>query len=274
MNARQIGILTNDPTPVFQRNVIAGVREVADARDYEIVIETDFRNAEAANRFPFDPFHVQGVLVIANAASNRFLQEMHNTGVPITLVSHQVPGSSIPAVFSNNAQGIAALVTHLVKRCGRRRLVYVGGIADQIDAIQREMAFADEVMRHNLKETHFLEGAFSAQVAVESLRRWRESGTPFDAVLAADYLMAIAIVEDLRASRIAVPEQVAVVGFGNGTEAEDIGLTTVSADITELGQHAARQLIRQIEGLRIRGTTTLSVELVVRETCGYCLIDA
>jgi DNA-binding LacI/PurR family transcriptional regulator len=59
---------------------------------------------------------------------------------------------------------------------------------------------------------------------------------------------------------------VAVVGFGDGPEAAQAGLTTVAADITELGRRAARQLIGQIEGLRIRGLTLLSTELIERES--------
>jgi DNA-binding LacI/PurR family transcriptional regulator len=36
--------------------------------------------------------------------------------------------------------------------------------------------------------------------------------------------------------------------------------------VTELGRRAARQLIGQIEGLRIRGLTLLSTELIERES--------
>lgn len=70
----------------------------------------------------------------------------------------------------------------------------------------------------------------------------------------------------IQAAGLRVPEDVAVVGFGDGPEAARAGLTTVAADVVELGRRGARQLIGQIEGLRIRGLTLLSTELVERAT--------
>jgi DNA-binding LacI/PurR family transcriptional regulator len=91
-------------------------------------------------------------------------------------------------------------------------------------------------------------------------------GERFDGVVVSDYVMAIAAVKTLRAAGITVPGDVSVVGFGDAPEAEAAGLTTVAAAITELGACAARQLIAQINGLRISGMTTLSVRLAIRET--------
>ena len=78
--------------------------------------------------------------------------------------------------------------------------------------------------------------------------------------------MAEAAMNVIKASGQRIPDDVAVVGFGDGPEAAQAGLTTVAADVTELGRRAARQLIGQIEGLRIRGLTLLSTELIERAT--------
>jgi DNA-binding LacI/PurR family transcriptional regulator len=78
--------------------------------------------------------------------------------------------------------------------------------------------------------------------------------------------MADAAMNVIKASGRRIPEDVAVVGFGDAPEAAQAGLTTVAADVTELGRRGARQLIGQIEGLRIRGLTLLSTELIERET--------
>lgn len=153
-------------------------------------------------------------------------------------------------------------------RPGRRRVVFIRGLEGQWDSKGRETAFAREVMRYNLHvpPEHMLRGDFSAAVAARSLEALIASGAQFDAVLAADYLMGIAAVETLRRAGYAVPEGVSVVGFGDALEAEAAGLTTVAADVAEQGRRAARQLIRQIEGLPIRGMTVLSVRLVIRDT--------
>ena len=154
--------------------------------------------------------------------------------------------------------------------CGRSQLVFVGGIPEQSDSVLRETAFRRELLRHNisLPENHFLRGDFSPEVAVEAMRAFLRAGNRCDGIIAADYMMAIAIIDDLGAQGIDVPGQVSVVGFGDAPAAEQAGLTTVAANVRELGRRAAHQLIGQIQGLTMRGVTTLSVELMIRQTCG------
>ena len=98
------------------------------------------------------------------------------------------------------------------------------------------------------------------------MREFLASGAAFDAVVASDYLMAEAAMHEIQMSGRRIPDEVAVVGFGDGPEAALAGITTVAADVTELGRRAARQLIGQINGLRIRGLTLLSTELIERDT--------
>jgi DNA-binding LacI/PurR family transcriptional regulator len=213
---------------------------------------------------------LEGMMVIANAAADQLLCELHESRMPISLVSHRIPGTSIPVVMSNNAQGIAELVKHLVVNCGRRELAFLRGLTDQNDAREREAAFRRELLRYSLRvpESRFVRGEFSAEVAAEAIGELIQRGERFDGLIVSDYVMAIAAVKILRAAGISVPEDVSVVGFGDAPEAEAAGLTTVAAAITELGMCAARQLIAQINGLRISGMTTLSVRLAIRETCG------
>ncbi len=210
-----------------------------------------------------------GVLSIADATPVPLLRDMLDAGIPLSLVSHYVPELPVPAVVADNAAGMVALVEHTVNVCNRRQLVYISGVAGQRDSEEREAAFQRELLRYNLTvpPTHMLRGEFEPEIAAESLRNLIDSAATFDAVIAADYLMGVAALNTLRAAGFAVPQEVAVVGFGDAPEAEQAGLTTVSADVVEQGRRAARQLFSQIEGLHISGLTVLSVALIIRDTC-------
>lgn len=264
----QLGVITNNQYSVFQRNVIAGARQVAETHGYELVIDSYAEDEAHPRPITLDYQRMAGVLVIANAAPPALLHAIYQAGIPLSLVSHADPDLPVPAVFADNAQGIGQLVQHLVEVCGRRDLVFIRGLRGQRDSDEREAVFAREAMRYNLRvpPAHLLNGDFSAEIAAAALQRLIASGAYFDGVVASDYLMGIAAVETLRANGWAVPDEVSVVGFGDGSEAEAAGLTTVAADVVEQGRRAARQLISQIEGLAIRGITLLSVRLVVRAT--------
>ena len=205
-----IAVLTNDPGAVFQQQVISGAREILEARGFDMTIWRELSAPSAEHGYPFDPFTVKGMLVLANIAEDNTLRALWERNVPISLVSHVIPGTNIPSVLSNNEQGINKLVKHLVERCGRQRIIYVRGIADQEDAIRRENAFRRALVRHNLdvESMVFVEGEFAPETASASIRTLLEQGVAFDAVLAADYPMAIEAVNTLRAHGISVPQQV------------------------------------------------------------------
>jgi LacI family transcriptional regulator len=271
-----LGVITNNQHQVFQRAVIAGIRQVAEQHGYGVVVDSCAEDPDAPKGITLNPLDVAGILVIANVAPDSFLRNVHQMGKPLSLVSHQVPNTPIPSVMSNNDQGIAELVKHLVTRCNRRSLAFIRGLMDQNDGRQRERVFRQEMMRYNLPiaETHFLRGDFSPTEAAISVEEMLDRDIHFDAIVAADYVMGVAALDVLRNGGVAVPQAVSVVGYGDAPEAEAAGLTTVAASVNELGACAARQLISQIKGAKISGVTMLSVELIVRETCGYKMAEA
>jgi LacI family transcriptional regulator len=264
-----IGIATNSPTDVFQRDVIAGASAVAaqNGDDIRVMVAT-------GNALPDLP-PLGGLLVIANVLSDAALAQLHQRGLPISLVSHHVANLPIPAVAPNNAQGIAILVEHLVVDCQRRRIVFIQGDMNQSDGIQRDAAFRQELMRYNLDlpPEFFLRGDFVPGIGAASVAQFVAERRDFDAVLGSDYLMALGAVEAIAAAGLRVPEEVSVVGFGDAPEAESAGLTTVAADVVDLGRRAARQLIGQMRGMKIRGQTLLSASLCERNTSRRRLAD-
>lgn len=259
-------VFTNDAGAVFQSAVIRGATAVLDAAGRRVEV-VEVGPQAPASALPRGVGAADGALVLASALSEPALRELWRSAGAVTLVSHLASEARVPAVLHDNAQGMRQLVEHLVA-CGRRSFVYVRGDVTQVDGRQREEAFREEVLRHGLEvgEDDLLEGGFVPEVARASVARLARARDDFDAVVAADYLMAIAAVEELRSAGVAVPGRVSVVGFGDGPEASTAGLTVVAADVEELGRRAARQLVAQLEGGRLTGYTLLSTRLVVRAT--------
>lgn len=262
--------LVNNLEGVFQQSVLQGAEAVLAARGVTVEAlalgglagEAEMKGvaADVATR-------ARGVLIISNALSDDALEVVMSRGAVATLVSHHVPGPTAPpTLMFDNRQGLQQLVSHLVADCGRGRPVFIGGDATQLDAQERKRAFLDEAVRHDLRvpEENLLTGDFTPERAGAELQRFMAAGGRFDSVVAADYLMAIAAQDALRTAGVTVPGEVAVVGFGDGPEAEAAGVTTVAADVVELGRRAARQLLAQLEGGRLTGRTLLSTHLIRR----------
>jgi LacI family transcriptional regulator len=260
----KFGVVTNNDQDVFQRDILRGVSETAQKRGYQAMplFVSDWQLPPKA----LDG--LAGVVIIANCLTDETLRGIYKMGMPLSLVSHQISDLPIPVLSPDNFEGVQLLVEHLVVQCQRKRIVFIQGDLTQKDGIKRDAIFRREMMRYNLPvlPEFVLKGDFMPHIARESLAHLLSQRQDFDAVLASDYLMGLEALHVLYSANIAVPQQVCVVGFGDAPEAEQAGLTTVAADVIELGRRAARQLIGQIEGLLIRGTTLISAELIKRNT--------
>jgi LacI family transcriptional regulator len=265
----RLGVITNDQHAVFQRSVIAGVNDVASQHDYDVIVDSIAEDPANPRPVSLTMESLAGVLIVANALPDERLHKIYRNGLPMTLVSHFVPDVPVPAIVSDNTQGIAQLVSYLVDECHCRRIVFIQGNMEQRDGIKRDLAFRQELLRHDLeiRDDYFLRGDFDVRVAGSSLRDFLQKTVNFDAVLASDYLMAVETIKILRETQFLVPEDVCVVGFGDGPESAEAGLTTVAANIVDVGRRATRQLMGQIGGLRIQGLTILSTTLVERDSC-------
>lgn len=241
-------MITNDPDGVFQQAVIRGIDDIGWKNKYDLAIN----QTEGAD----------GYIVIANAANEAFFEAAKAAEKPVTLVSDVRP--DFPSVVFDNRQGILDLVRHLLDDCGRSEIVFVRGIGAQYDAREREAAFHEALLRNRLQAAGMIDGEFDAETAARGLEAFIEAGHRFNAVIASDYVMGSALIERLQRMDRDVPDEIAVTAFGEGHEAMDVGLTTVSANVVELGKRAMRQVIYQVEGVPIAGVTMLRVRLMVR----------
>lgn len=264
-----IGVITNDRHQVFQRDLITGIIDYAEGHHFKVVVDSIAENPDHPQPISLDITQLTGVIVITNVLDDAQLADLHQTGKPISLISHFTPILPIPAVVQNNTEGINKLVDYLVEDCGRRNLVFIRGDMSQHDGRFRDKMFQQCIYRHNLDipKSHWLRGDFITGVAEQSMDKLIRSGARFDGVIAADYLMARAVLKVLKSHGLHIPKDVCVVGFGDGPEAEEVGLTTVAADIIDLGRRSTRQLLAQINGLSMQGVTRLNTAIIERDTC-------
>ena len=105
-----------------------------------------------------------------------------------------------------------------------------------------------------------VQGDFSEQSGEAAIEALLKSGHEFDAVFAANDMMAIGALQALRQAGIRVPEDVAVVGFDDVPLARHLGLTTVRVRIAELGERALDRLVSMLAGADDRRAGTPPAE--------------
>ena len=150
--------------------------------------------------------------------------------------------------FSHERIGQA--VAKFLHARGRRRLAVVAGDDDR--SLRRHAAF-----REGARVLGLADVASVVVPAPTTLRSGRAAlaelmgnGAGVDAVFCSSDLLALGVLTEARARGVAVPSQLAVVGFGDNEFAADLepALTTVHVDGAAIGRQAARFIVERAEG--------------------------
>jgi DNA-binding LacI/PurR family transcriptional regulator len=178
------------------------------------------------------------------------------------------PGTTIGC---DNFQGGLLAGQHLLS-LGRRRIAFLGDATSHYPelqtryrglcaAMEREGIAADPALQVNAITTE--QAGFDAAQALIG------SGSQFDAIFAASDLIAIGAMRALELTGLAVPGDVAIVGFDDIPAASlaHPPLTTVQQDYRRAGEALVDALLGQIRNV-LQQTAMLPARLIVRKSCG------
>jgi DNA-binding LacI/PurR family transcriptional regulator len=249
--------------PSFARRLNGVLRAVAE-QGFEVVVYD--QESAATSRLASLPLtrRVDGLIVMSLPFSDDVAQRLVEQRVATVLVELERPGFS-SVTIDDRAGG--RMVAELLAGRGHDRLGYVGHAQQMHDYVSQSearlngfragLAAAPEV---RLVE-HSFEGARAA--ALELLSGPRRP----TAVFAHDDVLASGVLRAARELGLAVPADLAVVGFDDSEIAEPLGLTSVRQPLEESGEVATEILLGQLDNAR-RSTrqTTLALTLVERES--------
>lgn len=270
-----IGMILPATSTPFLASLLEGVNEYTIASGYNLLIyaTTNQASIQGGVPLPLNEDNTDGLLIFANSVDDRTILHLHQRRFPLVLLYRTPPeNQSIPCVLIENKQGAYALIEHLIVTCGHRRIAFMAGPAENLDAYWREQGYREALAAHNIPFDPALvgKGAFHDWQAKKQIEQWLDQGLAMDAIFAGDDTAAMAAIMALQQAGKRVPEDVAVVGFNNDTMTGYINppLTTVHAPTGEVARTAAKQLFHLIRGEATGNKILFETELVVRRSCG------
>lgn len=256
-----IGVLLPDVHGEFFSEIVRGMDVEASRRGYLLLLSNMHSGsvqAEAALRAMRG--RVDGLVVMAPHLDRAAISRALPPASKAVLINAPADVRSHSNIRVDNRAGVRAVVEHL-RAIGRRRILYIGGPADNLDASERAAAFASE----SGGEGPTARGDFSVESGEAAVQQALAAGERFDALFAANDMMALGAMQALRSAGLRIPEQVAVAGFDDVPLAQHLDLTTVRVRIAELGARALSQLVGMLEHRGGEPRSELhSPELVVR----------
>lgn len=248
-----VGMLVPGLTWPWMGDVLQGVADVLEARGYGLLLSTMNRGADSLTQFAK---HVSanafdGLLLVEPPDTLRYITQLHEDGLPVVMIDDRGHHPEFPSVATSNAEGAAAAAAHLLAT-GRRRLAMItgpGGFGCTRQRVDGFRAVLDQA-GVRLDDRLLIEGDFTREGGVAGIGDLLAAGVRFDGVFAHNDLMAVGVLDGLRAAGRSVPQDVAVVGFDDIAVAEHTqpALTTVRQPSREMGEAAAAMLLDHLAG--------------------------
>ena len=256
---RLIALLALDVQLDFFGKIIRGAEQEAAAQGYKLIVRSTDNDAQKERQCLLElQSHVAG-FVIAPATGNQnhaHYGQLLVDGVPFVFVDRYLPEFNVDRVTSHNLQGGYIATRHLLE-LGHRRVGVIMArkatscnerVAGYRQALEEfGVPFDPQLIGHVVgkRRDGWDEYLHQGKVQAEALLKLSNRPT---ALFAMNDLLAAGALRHLRERGVAVPEEVAVVGY-DGMELADLvnpSLTTVEQQSLRMGAEAVRLLVRRI----------------------------
>lgn len=271
-----IGVLVHELNSTFITSVLAGIEKVTTEAGYDLIIthSSESQVKEAANAKNLFHKRVDGLIASLSFETDNLdhFKPLIEKAVPIMFFDRVEENGDSPVVIIDNYKAGFQATQHLIDQ-GCKRIAYITSTLKRNVYSQRYKGYKDALAANAiaLDEKLFLMNDLSENAGVESaMKVIKMNPLPDGAFITSDFVAAV-FMRTLKEHGLAIPGDIAVVGFNNdaiGTLIEP-ALTTINYPGKDMGEIAARNLINHLKGLsNINDTKMIIVrsDLIIRKS--------
>jgi LacI family transcriptional regulator len=215
--------------------------------------------------------HFDGIIMLSSDIDDPVLPLLIKDRTPLVMIGSHPYFQNVVSVDIENRAGAREGVAHLVG-LGHRRIGMICGQLEMDSALARRDGYKQALLEAGIPVDPALmvEGYYTQEGAYAAMRRLLSLPNRPTAVFASSDLMAAHAQRAIQDSGLAVPDDVAVVGFDDLpiSAISNPPLTTVHQPLTEMGVTAVQLLIEQVRDHKLVSSVCLPTRLVIRGSCG------
>lgn len=274
--SRLVGVIVPRTNSHFFSSVIENIEEVLNKEGYNIIItqSNESYKKECANIDTLLFTQVDGIIAsMANETVNlEYYEKVKATGIPLVLFDRGENDLKVDYIGINDYESSHMIVEHLIQQ-GCKRIAHIGGYRHTRIFNNRIRGYIDAIKKHHLPfdESLLLESSLTiADGRKKMLHLLSQKNRPDAVYISSDYA-ALGASQILTEKQIEVPNQIALVGFGNEpfTSMLSPSITSVNQHSAEIGKLAASTFLKHAKSSTLKQSLNkmiLDAELIVRDS--------
>lgn len=270
-----IALILGDIRNPFYSSLVFTIQQVLNENGYMVMvfnseyhIERELEILSLISRFNF-----AGVILIT-AQEKKISEQLNMLQIPKVLVNRVLPNYSGDSVLVDNFQAGYSAVVHLLE-LGHERIGFIKGPEVSSASSQRFSGYLQAIKNYALQFNS--EDVYESDLKLETGEKisndFISKPSHPSAMIVINDMTSIGFINGCRKAGIKIPEQLSVISFDNIEIAglQGIDLTTFSQHTEEMGAHAARLILKQLNDPQSKPERIiLEPDLILRKTtCQY-----
>lgn len=271
-----VGVIVPRTNSNFFSSVIQNMEEVLNKEGYNIIItqSNESYKKECDNIDTLLFTQVDGIIAsMANETVDlNYYEKIKLKGVPLILFDRGENDLNVDYIGINDYDSSHMIVNHLVEQ-GCKRIAHIGGYRHTRIFNNRIRGYVDALKKHNLPLDNelLIESSLTTQDGRENMLQLLALEDRPDAVYVAGDYAALGALQVLNENNIKIPDEMALVGFGNEPFSAMVtpSITSVNQHSAEIGKQAAKVFLEHARKDTINQSLNkviLEAQLVVRDS--------
>jgi LacI family transcriptional regulator len=266
-----IGVVIPNINNPFFSEVVAGIEDTAIQRDYNVLLfSTDNHLERERDAYRYlEENGVDGIIIDLPLIPDSELETILYRQKAAILIDHPLVEGANGVVRIDFYDAAAQAVNHLVM-AGRRHLAYLSPRGNYYTFTERIRGIHDAAAGANLSipSNHFGQCNATLEDSFRAARTLLLEHPDIDGLICFNDIIGIGALEACDDLNIAVPDQVAIIGFDDISIAglNRIALSTLRVPKRDIGVQAMQMLLDCLDGMEIPSEMVVRAELIQRRT--------
>ena len=274
--SKLVGVIVPKTNSNFFSATIHNIEEVLNKEGYNIIItqsnESYKKECENIDTLLFT--QVDGIIVsMANETVDlQHFEKVKQAGIPLITFDRGENDLNVDYIGIDDYDSSHRIVDHLVEQ-GCKRIAHIGGFKHTRIYNNRIRGYIDALEKHNLplEKELLLESNLSTEDGRNKMQELLALDKKPDAVYVAGDYAALGALQVLNEKNIKIPDEIALVGFGDEPFANMVTpkMTSVNQHSYQIGKIAAEKFLEYTKQNQIQQTLQkhiLKAELIIRES--------